>query len=392
MKAFGDLNVDVLVLGGGPAGAAAARALADGGAVAAMAERSSYERFRTGETLPPVTNSLFANLGLGHLLDGHLPSPGIVASWGSEAPHENDFVFSRHGHGWHLDRRRFDESLAREAAEAGATLLTNARAISCERSSVGKWEVIIATEGTTLTVAAKWIIDATGRSSWFTRSKGVDQLTYDRLVAVMAVLEDDPARTDHRAFIEAMPDGWWYASALPDGLAMAAYFTDSDLNDLRPGALADLWNDRLEASRLIASRLAGTRLSSGLRIVSCSTARAAFAAADGWLAVGDAARSIDPLSSQGISWALSSGLDAAGVVLNNDPASASALYESNWNEKFCNYLATRRAFYLAEGRWPSSPFWLRRREEPRAYGRPRPVTPLLHNRSPLSRKDQSHAH
>src|SRR4051812_15159717 len=130
MAAPRSFDVDVLVLGGGPAGASAARALACGGASVVMAERSAYDRFRVGETLPPEANVLLARLGLAGLLGegGHLPSPGIVASWGSSEPLENDFIFSPHGHGWHLDRRKFDESLARAAAEAGAECLTGARA------------------------------------------------------------------------------------------------------------------------------------------------------------------------------------------------------------------------------------------------------------------------
>ena len=145
---------------------------------------------------------------------------------------------------------------------------------------------------------------------------------------------------------------------------MAVYFTDSDLHDLRPGAAAALWNDRLATSRLTATRLAGTRQTNGLRVAACSTSRATRTAGDGWLSVGDAARSIDPLSSQGISWAVRSGLDAAGVILDTDPAAA-ARHETSWRQRFDEYLSTRRAYYATEARWLASPFWRRRADEPR---------------------------
>ena len=359
------LSVDVLVLGGGPSGASAAWRLASAGASVAIAERSDYGRFRIGETLPPEANALLAELGLnGSLGDNcHLTSPGTVAAWGSDLPHENDFIFSPYGHGWHLDRCRFDESLARSAAKAGAKLIPETRALSCERTNRGGWCIALATPDHTITATARWVIDATGRSCWFTRSQGVAKRTFDRLIALVTVLEDSE-RPDPRTFIEAMPDGWWYVSALPGNRAIAAYFTDSDLHDLRSGAAESLWNNRLGASRLASDRLLGTRRIDNPRVVSCATAKLNRAAGDGWLAVGDAARSIDPLSSQGISWAIASGCDAAKVVLNANPDPASARNEADWDDRFRDYLTTRQSYYASERRWPDAPFWRRRSVEP----------------------------
>jgi hypothetical protein len=56
-----------------------------------------------------------------------------------------------------------------------------------------------------------------------------------------------------------MAYGWWYVSALPEGRAVAASFTDSDLHNLRPVAAESLWNNRLGASRLAKERLSDAR-------------------------------------------------------------------------------------------------------------------------------------
>jgi flavin-dependent dehydrogenase len=370
MNASRSLGVDVLVLGGGPAGASAACVLSRGGASVVLAERSNYDRFRVGETLPPEANALLARLGLAGVLgrDGHLRSPGTVAAWGQGEPHENDFIFSPYGHGWHLDRRRFDESLSLAAAEAGAERLTGARAISCGRGTRRRWVVALDTPASPLTIDAQWVVDATGRAGWFARSRGVARRVYDRLVAVVGVL-DDTGGSDPRTFIEAMPDGWWYASALPDGRAIAAFFTDSDLHDLRPVAAGALWADRLAASALVGDRLATGRAVAAPRVVACSTTKATRATGDGWLAVGDAARAIDPLSSLGISWAITSGIEAAGVVLVADTAGAAGRHESDWEERFVDYLKIRRRYYSGVSRWSDAPFWRRRSVEPAALRR-----------------------
>jgi flavin-dependent dehydrogenase len=332
----------------------------------AFAERSGYGRFRVGETLPPEANVLLARLGLSNLLgdESHLPSPGIVSAWGSCTPHENDFIFSPYGHGWHLDRRRFDESLAKSAVAAGAEHIREARVSSCVRDKGSCWNVALATPAGIISIRARWVLDATGRASWFTHSQGVVRRVYDRLIALVVIL-DDPEQGDPRTFIEAMPDGWWYVSRLPDDRTIAAFFTDSDLHDLHPGAAALLWDDRLGHSMLAHERLVGTRRVSSPRVIGCATAKASRTAGAGWLALGDAARAIDPLSSQGISWALASGLDTASVVLDAQPVTASARYEAEWEERFQECLFTRQGYYASERRWSQALFWQRRSAEPR---------------------------
>jgi flavin-dependent dehydrogenase len=367
MAGLRPIEVEVLVLGGGPGGASASLALARVGVSVMLAERTAYDRFRIGETLPPRAKPLLARLGpAGSLAEaGHLPAPGIVAAWGSDVAHENDFIFSPHGHGWHLDRCRFDESLARAAAEAGAEWLVGARAVTCRKGDRLRWSIGLDTPAGPSIVGANWVIDATGRARWFARSRGVARRVYDRLIAVVAIL-DDAGRDDPRTFIEAMPDGWWYVSALPADRAIAAFFTDSDLHDLRPDTIGPLWDARLSASRLASRRIADARPIGAPRVVVCSTMKADRATGDGWLAVGDAARTIDPLSSQGISWAIASGLDAASLVIADDPTAATGHHEDEWEGRFRDYLTARRDYYASERRWPDSPFWRRRsaRSEP----------------------------
>ncbi|PYV02919.1 MAG: dehydrogenase, partial [Acidobacteria bacterium] len=84
-----------------------------------------------------------------------------------------------------------------------------------------------------------------------------------------------------------------------------------------------------------------------------------------WLAVGDAAAAFDPLSSQGIQSALTSGLRAAQSVeryLNGDRVALPS-YASWVNKNFAEYLLIRNRFYRRELRWPRSLFWQRRQIE-----------------------------
>ncbi|MDQ4070678.1 MAG: FAD-dependent monooxygenase, partial [Actinomycetota bacterium] len=124
---------DVAVVGGGPAGGAAAIVLAAHGARVVLLERSGYDGARIGETLPPEVRLPLERLGVWDRFQdgGHLPSPGIVAAWGGPEPYANDFILNPYGCGWRVDRNRFDSMLAAAAEQAGATLLTHAVARRC---------------------------------------------------------------------------------------------------------------------------------------------------------------------------------------------------------------------------------------------------------------------
>jgi 2-polyprenyl-6-methoxyphenol hydroxylase-like FAD-dependent oxidoreductase len=100
--------VDVIILGGGPAGTATALALTQSGYAVTVLERSRYESARIGETLPPDARRPLVELGIWKqfLADGHIESPGIAAAWGRSELYHNDFIVNPYGPGSHLDRRR----------------------------------------------------------------------------------------------------------------------------------------------------------------------------------------------------------------------------------------------------------------------------------------------
>src|SRR5215831_15381601 len=128
MKSF-----DVVVAGGGPAGAVAALDLSRRGLRVALIEQSAYENPRVGETLPPELRKPLMELGVWErfLSSERLESYGIRSSWETRAARHRDFLFNPYGCGWHVDRACFDAMLANAAADAGAELLLSAHVKSC---------------------------------------------------------------------------------------------------------------------------------------------------------------------------------------------------------------------------------------------------------------------
>ena len=359
-------GVDVVVVGGGPAGAATALALARGGLTALVVERSTYTNARPGETLPPIVKEPLARLGVWEqfISEGHLPSYGTSSAWGAGHLRDHDFIFDPRGYGWHVDRGRFDSMLARAAEAAGARVHRDARLASCVRERPGEWRLKIAGRGESFEVRARFVVDATGRASSFARRQGAKRVSYDQLVGVVRFLSPaaSAAEVCHTTLVEAVPVGWWYSAPLPDGRLSVALMTDADLYAAGERGSENFWRRQLLDAEHTRSRADSYDWDAPRLVFTADSALLDSAAGESWLAVGDAAQTVDPLSSQGICQALWSGIGAAKAVTDYLGGSESALadYARRARKNFESYLKTRRQFYSTEGRWPGSTFWRRR--------------------------------
>ena len=110
------------------------------------------------------------------------------------------------------------------------------------------------------------------------------------------------------------------------------------------------WRNQLKQADHTRARIGKHESAVTLRIVSACSTRSVPIAGDTWLVVGDAAAAFDPLSSQGVAWALESGLMAATVIdsrLRGDQR-ALAGYASEVKAEFVRYLELRANYYDRE--------------------------------------------
>ncbi len=357
------MTYDAVIIGGGLAGTSCALRLAQGGWCVALLEASRRVPWKVGETLGPESRPVLLALGLWQEFQdaGHVRSHGNVSAWGGEEIDERDFIFNPHGHAWQLNRVHFEESLLHAAERAGVHLLRGTMAEQVRRAS-NHWTI----ETAAGSLRAAWLVDATGRRSWLARALGVKRLMFDQLVAVHMPAVSVPATDqDGRTFIQSCADGWWYSARVPGARRTVSFQTDADLLPAQEWRDAAWFREQCSAAPHLAELLARHeyRLEGTPRLTSAHSGRLEVFGGPGWLAVGDAAMSFDPLSGYGMLKAMRSGLDAAHALSaqrsSNEPDETDAhfrLNESLWSQ----FLGMRTQYYSAEQRWAESPFWARR--------------------------------
>ena len=346
------LATEVAVIGAGPAGSTAALTLARHGIDTVLIEASTFGSFRIGETFAPEIADTLAPLGvLPRLETVRIDSYGVRSVWGDPEPQERSHLCHPRRVGWHVDRTAFDQALAQTASDAGAMLLTGTRFKSVEREG-GRWRLTL--QGQTDLLHAEQIIDATGRRAALSRRVGARRTEGDMLVAT-AFHFQDIALHDHGAYtlIETGPDGWWYSAPIPGGRAVAMHFSALEVAGravarMPTNAQAALTADR-HADR---SPVAMTRHAAG-----SSWLEANYGA--GWIAVGDAAMTVDPMSGDGVERAVRSGREGAEALLLDRRINGKAVesWAAETRLRFERYARMRAEFYRAETRWADRPFW-----------------------------------
>jgi flavin-dependent dehydrogenase len=352
-------DVDVVVIGGGPAGAITASRLQRFGFRVRLIERARFARSHIGEAITEGVLRQLEFLGLEHVLEksGYLEFSTTETWW-----NEDQFLSSPAPPGTAtVDRGAFDQALLAAAAKDGVELRLGECVHNVIRIAHG-WRILTDTLAGLESTTTRYVVDASGRRSVFPRRR---ETTSETTIALYAYWRGSEVPTAPRVY--AGRNFWCWGAPISSRGYNVTVFTDRDTLRLISGDLRNRYFDFLAGSEMIPVHK-GLVLTS--KVIACdATSYLDFASAGrGFIKVGEAAFGIDPLASMGIQKAIQSGIWAAtvantGLRRPGDDIIAQAFYTESLQRSATQHAAWASEIYALNRRDQEEKFWRTRRRE-----------------------------
>lgn len=367
---------DVIILGGGPAGATAATLLAEAGRRVLVLEKARFPRFHIGESLLPASVRLFERLGVNDALrDAFILKPGGKWLYGArEVP--GDFAnsdqrasFRAHPYSYLVERSTFDQILIDRAVEVGADVRFEHEVAGLLRGSGadhrnGKPDSRGPVEGVRVRDAAgrevefvaDLVIDCTGLRSFVGSQLGIREPAHDQRMGIYAQYRAEPTRDDVQKgwFLGQMYyDGWTWLLRLPEGRFSVGTVLSVDRFKQTGATPEELLSYLLANNPLLRDGMTpNAQRISPIEVTGHMGNRCSRLAGDGWVLAGDAAFFVDPCYSSGVHLSLQSAEWIVEAVLQHPaggrlPAETFKAYERRMFHHERAVVRMVEAFYTA---------------------------------------------
>ncbi|MEQ3499370.1 tryptophan 7-halogenase [Tenacibaculum sp. SSH1-16] len=369
-------TTDILIIGGGIAGCIAAISLVNYYNVTLL-DKLVEPVDRIGESLAPAAQRILKELDLLENESEAIKQTifrnnlGMQSYWGNNQLQIVDHMRNPDGFSRSLDRKNFEVYLRNVAAKRGVNCIWGTR-LSNSSYENNYWKITTKSDDlknrTTHTIHAKFVIDATGRQSHFTKSLGIQRTSYDKLISCWMSLPNTQENT--MSTIVANELGWWYSAVVPDNKRVIAFQTDPDLVDRNTFKHVNTFLSFAKEHKLIQPLIEGNETTVNFHgTVSANSTRLDQVTGKQWVALGDAAMSFDPLSSQGMFNAMANAMQLQKLLIKYDfikdldstkEGKFNILYENQLQQVWNHYLKHKNFFYSTETRWKEATFWKRR--------------------------------
>ncbi|MBP0465302.1 tryptophan 7-halogenase [Roseomonas sp. PWR1] len=333
----GETSCDVLVVGGGPAGATAAAILAEKGRRVVLLEKDRHPRFHIGESLLPLNLRLFERLGVQEEIAAigvHKPGGRFVsdehgkhATFSFAAGLNQDYTYS-----YQVRRSQFDEILFARARTLGADAREGMRVLDVTLDAAGGHRVTARDEeGAMHAFRARYVIDASGRDTFLATAMGSKARNPHNNTAAMyghfkGVVPFEETE-DGSITIHLFDHGWFWMIPLPDGVTSVGVVSNPGFFKRRRGEVRDFFLETLRSVPSVARRIADAELMSEVTTTGNYSYASKVMHGNGWLMAGDAYAFIDPVFSSGVLLAMASaemGAEVADTWLD-DPVRAAPM-------------------------------------------------------------------
>ncbi len=321
-------EADVVVVGGGPAGAATATMVAQQGHRVVLLERERFPRYHIGESLIPATWPILERLGMIETLRASaFPQKHSVQFFSRDGRASTPFYFEDsplvpHPQTWQVVREEFDQMMLDNAREHGVEVHegVNVREVlfDGDRARGVRAE---AAAGEPLELAARVVVDASGQSGLIANHFGLRAedpgLRNAAFFTYFKGAQRDPGRDEGATLVLQTEDqaAWFWVIPMPGDRTSVGVVAPMEYLTRPPKrSPQEVFDAEFARCPGLVPRLVAAEQLEEVQVLKDYTYWAKRRAGDGWVLVGDAYGFIDPLYSSGVFLALKSAELAADAI------------------------------------------------------------------------------
>ncbi len=317
---------DVIIAGGGPAGATAALVLARAGISVCVLEKDTHPRFHIGESILPRTTPLLRELGIESRIRSltHVNKTGAEFGFG-DSQVTRTFTFNdaliKGTPVFNIERAIFDKELLNLAREAGADVRETTPVRAINKLETGDVEVAIGSGAAAQTIRARILLDATGQGTLVGRKLntrlGFDDPDLQKVAYFQHFdnVERLPGTESGHPCIIMCQEGWFWLIGTNESRTSVGFVTRPSFVRTLSVPPTEILAWAISRCPIVRDRMRNAVGPSSNSVISDFSYRCRPYAGPGYFLIGDAACFLDPIFSTGVTLAMMGGKNTAELVL-----------------------------------------------------------------------------
>lgn len=318
------LNWDVIVIGGGPAGSTAATILAQAGRRVLVLEKAKFPRFHIGESLLPYNRKIFDELGVWEKVStvGFTKKRAAQFIMGNGSRGNRlDFskgAFTEYPEAMQVERAKFDDILLHHSREHGTEVREESRVLG---HVVEKDRVVLkyqSVDGEEHEVAARYLIDASGLGNFTANYESQREFYADhRKIAIFSHFEGVDMPTGEQEgdiLIVRREKSWMWLIPLAAGKTSVGLVIDAADYKALGKTPQEAFDDAVRSTPAVEMRFPRATMLGEPYVMADFSYKNERLVSPRVLRVGDASGFIDPMFSSGVLLAMTSGRHGAQAI------------------------------------------------------------------------------